>query len=420
VSPVGDPGFGGAPLDDRPFPASTGGLGHRSLHRQNRAIRTAFQNFRSIDISVNCHTTGYANELRLRLPAPGVHGLACVTRLRTVPRVNNNELSSGLLCFVAEVSGQATPARIQNASRQPFVHGSHVSYLQTLNNNSAVAVGVVSAEDVHVMRPLTCDFFVQSRYPALRLFSVFRTLFTSTDDSLRFGESSHCTCVELGRGMDGSIAVGHDIHHSAIQRDYRFNSPHRSRCLNLTGERSEPLVAVSGDRTGFRNASWRPVEHRADYANFRKTEAAAYNAPLFRVRLAERNGVLILAFESRPLSRAFEVPCPRRLQPLQKLSSNVPRHIRKPRKFRTQLCQFVDLVKSAIYLALSARTRKCQSALVVCDVPEEPKGILPPQKSAGLKRGRIDPVAICFIRRQRSSIVSGLFVDATGNPGGYK
>lgn len=59
------------------FPASLGGLGHRTLHRQTRAIRTGFENFRSIEIRmVDVTAAGTAETFSAHRVAPSLRDTA--------------------------------------------------------------------------------------------------------------------------------------------------------------------------------------------------------------------------------------------------------------------------------------------------------------------------------------------------------
>src|SRR5687768_15231177 len=75
------------------FPASTGALGQRSLHRQSRAIHTAFQNFGSVEVGMVDVAAARAAET-LPVARTSVDQSAARTGLRAVGRSDFNQTTA--------------------------------------------------------------------------------------------------------------------------------------------------------------------------------------------------------------------------------------------------------------------------------------------------------------------------------------
>ena len=72
------------------------------------------------------------------------------------------------------------------------------------------------------------------------------------------------------------------------------------------------------------------------------------------------------------------------------------RNVRKPRKLGAKLGQFVDLIKRRGKDSLILRPRESHQPLLVCEVPQEPQGRLPPTEPLDLRDRRVDAIAKCL------------------------
>ena len=143
------------------FPLSTGALGQRSLQGQSRAIRTAFQNFCSVEVGV-VNVTAAGTAKALTVSRLGIDRTARGAGLGTVRRGNFDQLAAGPGELVAQELDQATPRRVGNAAREQTI-SDHVRGLKTLDDDGAVALGVGGGERVKEMIALAANLAVQLR-----------------------------------------------------------------------------------------------------------------------------------------------------------------------------------------------------------------------------------------------------------------
>jgi hypothetical protein len=107
------------------FPASTGALGRRSLHRQSRAIRTAFQNFRSVEVGM-VRVTTFRTAEALAATRCRIDGVAGAAGLGAVRGGHFDQSTAAPGELVAQELDQSAPPGVGDAARERTVSPSLV------------------------------------------------------------------------------------------------------------------------------------------------------------------------------------------------------------------------------------------------------------------------------------------------------
>src|SRR5688500_14105785 len=117
------------------FPASTGALGQRSLHRQSRAIHTAFQNFGSVEVGMVDVAAVRAAET-LPVARASVDQSAARTGLRAVSSGHFDQTTATTSELVTQELNEAAPPGVRNPTRERTV-SQHVGGLKALDADRA-------------------------------------------------------------------------------------------------------------------------------------------------------------------------------------------------------------------------------------------------------------------------------------------
>ena len=129
-------------------------------------------------------TTGRAAEDGLRDTGCRIDAAAFRARLRRVGSRHLPERASRPSELVAELIDEA-PAGIKNAPSEPSISSHHVADFQILNNDRAVALGVIVAELMRKMLALPPDLPMQVGNTKLGFGLVLRPFLPSSDGTLR-------------------------------------------------------------------------------------------------------------------------------------------------------------------------------------------------------------------------------------------
>ena len=186
------------------FPLSTGALGQRSLQGQSRAIRTAFQNFGGVEVSmVKVAATGATETLcrarsRIDVPADGAG-------LRAVSGGDFDQPPPLPGELVAKHLDQAPPAGAEDSPGEPGIGADHIADLKTLDDHRTVALGIGARERVQAVLALPAYLAVQPVDASDGFLSFPGSFLTARDDAL-----------STGKPFQGAFEVSRVWHERAI------------------------------------------------------------------------------------------------------------------------------------------------------------------------------------------------------------
>ena len=254
------------------FPASTGALGRRSLHRQSRAIRTAFQNFCSVEVSV-IEVTAAGTAKALTVARLRIDRATSGAGLGTVRRCYFDQLTAAPGELVTQELDQAGPPGVGDSARERTI-SDHVCGLQTLNDNCAVALGVGGGERVKQVVALAANFAVQPLHAKDGFLSIGGAFLSPRDDALSFGEPLQSSIQGLSVCNQLAIRVSDKIGDAAVQCDTGLCPRLRIWPLDLTDDRYEPLIAVAAKCATLGISLERPMHDGTQVAELRETQHA--------------------------------------------------------------------------------------------------------------------------------------------------
>jgi hypothetical protein len=393
INSAGSRVFSLAPCDSSPFPASTGAR-WRTLHRQSRAIRTAFQNLGSVDICVSRSSATCAAELGLRESASSVDVPTAVTRLGAVRGWHLDQSATGPRQLVSQAPDETTPPGIKDTPGHAPTRAHHVINLKLLNNDRAVALGVGGAEIVDDELALPSHLAMNVGDASLGLLPVGRSFLLARDVALCPGKSGHCRGVE-SRGFDHvPVAVCDDVDHAPVECHYGLGSRRWVRHLNLASDAREPLVPVAPNGARLRLPLERPMLHHANAAKLGKAQARVVDLPSAGVGFADCRRLATLAFPARRPGNSLETTLPSTVKLDEQLTACVSRHVSEPRQLGPKSGELLVLVGGG--WEPSTGSREPHQPLFVGQVPEEPQRRFPSSKPLDLLWRGIDAVSKPF------------------------
>ena len=316
----------------------------------------------------------------------GIYVTAFCTGLRTVGSRHLDELPSRPLQLVSKHLFELGPARISNASRQiTFDHPGNVEFL---DDDGAVALGQSCRLDMQGMLALTPDLSVQAHYANLGFFSVLRSFLSAGHNSLSTSKPFQRLLKMFRILREFAIGIRKQMGDTYVNSYDRINSLDGVSNVDLTENRSEPLISIASDSAGLRLAFERSVNNSAKVSEFRESNIGSLNSPSLWVGLTQPKRINTLALPTWLSSKLLEAALPRLIEFNEKLSADVPRHVGKPGKFSAKRCEFVDLVECGrVDLIGSTETRQ---TLFESEVPEPSKSTFPLLDPSNLLLGRID------------------------------
>ncbi len=328
-------------------------------------------------------------------------------RLRAVGGRHLEQLAAAPPELVVEQADELAPASIQDAARQSAVRAHHVVDLQILDDDRPVALGVGVAENVQDMVALASHPSVHTHDAKLGLLSVFRSPLPPCSGPLRAPQSDE-------RGFkipwildDAAIRVGHQVDDSAVERDDRFGAPSWLNDLELADHGRKPLVAIAAHGARLRFAGWRPVDDDAHRPELGEAQGVAVEAPHLRMRLGEPDDVQVLAFPAWSPSETLEASLPTLVEFDEQFCAHVTRDVGEPRQFAAQRREVLHLVEGRRVTTLSAGSSETHDPLLVGEVPEKPKSMLPTGQPLNLGGSRVDAVAVS-LAEQHTTIIAPL------------
>ena len=330
-------------------------------------------------------------------PAGGEgHPTASRARLAGVLGVNLPQYSSSPGELVGEELGQKPPALVKYSSCEAPVGLHHVADLQVLNHNRAVALGVVVTELVAEVLSLPSDLAVQVSNTSLRFLPVLRSFLSSTDCLLSAGKTLESLAVEAGAFEEQTIRVCDHVGDTSVDGHDGFSLRLRGLDFDQADDRDEPLIAFPFERAGLGRAFGGTVDHGLKVSQLGEPHDRSIEPPSLWVWFAQAKGVQSLSLPPRTLAEPLEAALPSLIQLDEELRADVARNVRKPRKLGAKLGQFVDLIKRRGKDSLILRPREAHQPLLVCEVPQEPQGRLPPTEPLDLRDRRVDAIAECL------------------------
>ena len=246
------------------FPASTGALGRRSLHRQSRAIRTAFQNFGSVEVGMVDVATVRTTEVLL-VARFGVDRSASRAGLRAVSRLDFDQTTATPGELVAQKLDQMAPSGVGNSTRERAVQ-EHVGGLKALDSDRAVTLGIGGGERMQDVVALAANLSMQPGHAIHCLLPIVGSFLASGHHTLNFRQALQRGLQGFGIFDESAVRISDQVSDAAVESDNRFGARRRIRKLDFAHDRGKPLVPVTANRTAFRLAFERPVHHRAHVA----------------------------------------------------------------------------------------------------------------------------------------------------------
>ena len=336
-------------------------------------------------------TTLGTDKRSLRGSARGIDMSAPVASLRGVRCGNLSEYASAPSKLVAEHLGKPSPTRAQNPSGKARVGLDHVADLQLLDDDGAVALGVVVRDLMQSVFALPSHFSMENGDASLCLLPVLRPFLSSSDSPLGSGKPLQSP-LQVRRVFDRpAVRVGGQQHDASIDRNDRNGAGDGIGDLGLAEDRSEPLIAVPSDCAGLWSSFEGSVNDCPHLPELRKVETIADEIPSLRMRLAETDGVSAFPLPARSASEFLEAALPTLVEFDEKLSRDVSRNSGEPGKLSSKSGQLVDLIECSRVSPVVFRSAKTCLSLFESDVPEESESALPSEKFLDLLGARIDP-----------------------------
>ena len=341
-----------------------------------------------------------AAEDSLRRARQGVHAAARAARLARVGGRHLDERASGPCEFVTEHLCEAGPSSASNATSTPT--SDHPRDVQFLQHDDAVALGESCRLDVQEVVALPPHLAVDTGDASLSLLPVFRSFLPSADGALSVNEplqggfevawiGNHFAigrCAEVG---DATI----DCHDGLVARG-RID-------VQFADDAGEPLVSIALEGASLRLPIDRSMHDSADRAELGESNIVAVESPHLRMWLAEGQDVAPLSFEARGSRELLEASLPRLVEFDEEMVTNVTRHVGEPRECSTKLGQFLHLIERCGVNTFLARSIESHEPLLVGDVPEEPKRVVPASETRNLRVVQVDAEPKCLHDTQRSS-----------------
>ena len=272
-------------------------------------------------------TAPHAFENGLSLPALGRDVSARVAGLRAVGSRLLDDGAAKRRSFVLELIDQAPPSGTEYAPRESSARLHHVADLEFLDDDDRVTLAESRRDFVKHMVALTTHLSVQDCDAVLGLLPVLGTFLFAADVSLGAREPIRGR-VQMFRILDAvAVAVGDDVDHAAVERHDGRRSGDRLIDLDLVDQAREPLSGLAPERARLRLADRLPVDDRTHVAELGEADHGAVKSPHLRVRLAKRQRITTLAFESRSPRQLGEAALPRLVKFHEKLGADVPRHV---------------------------------------------------------------------------------------------
>lgn len=182
-------------------------------------MKPLLQNQRGIEIGMRSQPTQNTPERCLRDAVLFRDVPASVASLRGVGGGNFDKRSPGPCEFVTQALNKFAPSCIEDASGKSAVRADHVTDLEFLDDDCAVALGIGSAEIMNEMFALSPNLAVDASNAEFGFFSVLGPFLPARDVALCASKPLHCSGVEAWRLDDCTIGVGNDVGHSAVERN---------------------------------------------------------------------------------------------------------------------------------------------------------------------------------------------------------
>lgn len=385
------------------FPASSGALEQHSLHRQNRAIRTAFQNLRRVDVGVFTMTTPSTNEQRLRVTRRCVDVAACTALLRAECGRHLNERAAKPRQFVAQHVVEDRPPSVADATRAVSLY--HTRDVQFLDNDDAVVLSKSRGLDMQMVSTLTPYLAVEASDTKLGFGSVARAFLLTGDGTLSMSDALEGS-FEMLRVID-EIATGRraEMHNTAIYCDDRFSAISEVWDPDLTYDHREPLIRIADERAGLARTFERTMNNNAHRAELWEVQRAVcpillvdVESPDPGVRLAQADNVLALTFPTWRFGEFPEAALPGVVKLDEQLAGDIARDVGKPRQFGAQLGHLALLIENGRVAAFAFCLGVVrEQALFVRDVPKKTQCVAPRIESRSLPFAGIDTKTECLI-----------------------
>jgi len=371
---------------------------------------TAEKHQGSIQICIVAMPARHANKLgltaaarRVDLPTvdAGLGAVRCWDFQQEAPCPNS---------FVLQKLNEATPPAVENGSIEasflphilswvllcPTGTLRHVPHLQLLDDHFAVAFGIVLRFAVQDIVPLPSDLAVQTTQPQACFLTILTSFLPSGLHSLCSSDTFLLTLKPARMLENASFGISQQIHNPTVDRNWRTRRRNRLSDFDHAGNRCEPLVNVSSERTGFWSSFDRTVDHSAQCSQFWEHNRVSFKAPTFGMRLADGDVALTFLFPVRSVGELFEAALPSLVEFDQKLSTNVSRNISEPRELSAKFLQLVDLIESSRIAAVVLDAREIHQALRVRQIPKYAKSTFPFSEPSFLLRSGVDAVAEGF------------------------
>lgn len=388
---------------------------------------TAEKHFGSVDVGVVPVPAGHASE-SLPVPARRVNVSTDAARLRAVGWLHFDDGSTRPDALVGEHRAELAPRGVEDASIQagllpdvgtglidsPACAARHIPHLQLFDHDDAVVLGVACRLNMEDVVPLPADLAVYARDAVFGLFPVLRSSFPSVDSTLGALKAQQGVLERLRIRQDTAVRVGDEVGDATIDGDGWSSRRHGIRHLDLARDRSEPLVTVTADGTSLGFALKWAVRDDLDVTELGEVQTGRANMPGLGVRLNKRDPIAPLTLPARSVCKPLEAALPRLIEFDEELSTDIPRHIGKPRQLSTKFSQLLHLIESC--RIAFGRTRKTHQSLLVSKVPEETQCILPGQDPLYLLIARIDAKAESLIDEHEATLAS-TFAQGSRNVG---
>ena len=221
--------------------------------------------------------------------------------------------------------------------------------------------------------------------------SILGTFLSAHQDALRvcelFRNGSHVARIR----NQLSIGSAGEVDDAPIDRDRWSRAWWWIRLVDLTENRSEPLVAISNDRAGF----WFPFDgamnHGWECAELGEVQLPVAKRPPLWMRGAQTDEIAIFSFPFRNAGELPEVTLPGQVEFDEQLSAGVSGDIGEPWQFGSKIFQLIDLIEGC--RAATRATSQSEKTLFVRQIPQEAQRIAPAFHPCDLLARRVDAKA---------------------------
>jgi hypothetical protein len=335
-------------------------------------------------------------------------GIDLTTReagLRAVRSGNLKQCSTRPIQLVSEQLAKLRPSCTGNVSGKMAIPN-HSLYVELFEDYRSVAFGIGSRQLVQNVISLPSHLSINTTDSIDSFCSVFGSLLSARDGSLRSSKSSQRPFQVFGVCDDLAVRVGKKIGNSSVDRNNGISSRSWGGCFNFAPQTCKPLVAVFGDRTGFRLALDGPVQNQRDTPKFGESEFGPVQAPHFAMGLTDSKGILPFSFELRNLTKLFETSLPSFVELNEQLFTDVPGNIGKPRVFRTPNSQRINLIKGCeVVFRLSLQASE---SLGMSMVPKPSQRVFPRFQPGNLLSSWIDAILERLVSDHFRSLLWGV------------